>query len=322
MARDYAVIRNDIWNDDHWRKLTTRAQHLYLQLLTSSTLNYAGVADWRSARLAALSSDATRATVEDSADELARELFIVIDEETEEVLVRSFLKHDGLLHKPNVTKAMVSAFADVASARLRGVIVHELTRLHAKHPEWNGFSTGTGVLELLERDSVDPSGTVPEEVGKGQAKGSTKGSETDPSLLTPNSLLLAPDSTRLTPSPNEVRDDVMSLCNLLADLIEQNGSLRPTIGKTWTDAARLLLDKDGRDVEAAARLMLWTQANTFWKANVLSLPKFRDKYDQLRLAANRQLETKQQGSRGNQRDAELVAFMTGADDNYTQEIER
>jgi hypothetical protein len=118
------------------------------------------------------------------------------------------------------------------------------------------------------------------------------------------------------------RPDVSSLCTLLADLIEANGSRRPNITKAWATSARLLLDADGRDHESASRLIRWTQGNSFWKANVLSMPKFREKYDQLRLAANKELEDRQQGTRGNQRDAELMAFMTAADNNYTQEIER
>lgn len=98
---------------------------------------------------------------------------------------------------------------------------------------------------------------------------------------------------------NEVevpRDDVIGLCSLLADLIESNGSLRPTIGKGWLDAARLLLDKDGRDYAAAERLIRWVQADEFWKGNVLSMSTFRTKYDQLRLAANAGLDKRRGGS--------------------------
>jgi|GEM_PF-3730617 len=88
-------------------------------------------------------------------------------------------------------------------------------------------------------------------------------------------------------STNVVREDVSRLCNLLADLIEHNGSLRPTVKTAWTDSARLLLDKDGRDYESAEKLIRWVQADNFWRGNVMSMPKFREKYDQLRLSANK-----------------------------------
>lgn len=84
-----------------------------------------------------------------------------------------------------------------------------------------------------------------------------------------------------------IRPEIDHLCTLLADLIEQNGSKRPTIGKGWKDSARLLLDKDGRTVEQVERAIRWCQSDDFWRGNVMSMPKLREKYDQLRLAAQR-----------------------------------
>lgn len=118
------------------------------------------------------------------------------------------------------------------------------------------------------------------------------------------------------------RADVSSLCDLLADLIESNGSKRPPVTKAWEDAARLMLDKDGRDVEGAARLIHWSQQHPFWKANVMSMPKFRDQFDRLRLQANQEREQRLQTSdRGSRRDDELLAFMTRDDDTMSREIE-
>lgn len=81
------------------------------------------------------------------------------------------------------------------------------------------------------------------------------------------------------------RPDVDSLCSRLADHIEANGSKRPTIGKAWHDAARLLLDRDERPLEEAERLIDWCQHDEFWRTNILSMPKFRQQYDQLKLKA-------------------------------------
>ena len=84
------------------------------------------------------------------------------------------------------------------------------------------------------------------------------------------------------------RPDVDYLCNLLADLIAENGSKRPTPGKGWHDSARLLIDKDGRTLEQVEAAIRWSQANAFWKSNILSMPKLREKYDTLRLQAQRE----------------------------------
>ena len=88
----------------------------------------------------------------------------------------------------------------------------------------------------------------------------------------------------------ETRADVSALCDLLADLIEENGSLRPKVTQGWLDAARLLLDKDGRQLEQAMILVRWSQQSSFWRSNILSMPKFRDQFDKLRLARNTELE--------------------------------
>ena len=91
------------------------------------------------------------------------------------------------------------------------------------------------------------------------------------------------DATPADDAAAPPREDVEALCTLLAGLIEANGSKRPTITKRWRDAARLMLDSDGRALAEAERVIRWSQADGFWKTNILSMPKLREKYDQLRL---------------------------------------
>jgi DNA-binding MarR family transcriptional regulator len=83
------------------------------------------------------------------------------------------------------------------------------------------------------------------------------------------------------------RIDVEMVCRHLADRIEANGSKRPTITETWHDAARRLIDRDGRTVEQIVKAIDWCQDDDFWRGNILSMPKLRAQYDRLRLAAAR-----------------------------------
>lgn len=83
------------------------------------------------------------------------------------------------------------------------------------------------------------------------------------------------------------RIDVEQICRHLADRIEANGSKRPTITKAWRAAARRLIDRDGRTVDQITRCIDWCQDDPFWRSNILSMPKLREKYDQLRLTAAR-----------------------------------
>lgn len=111
--------------------------------------------------------------------------------------------------------------------------------------------------------------------------------------------------------PEPVRDDVSRICRHLADRIEGNGSKRPPIRQAWRDAARLMLDRDGRteaDVHAAID---WCQDSEFWRGNVLSLPKLREKYDQLRLQATRERTSAPQRANGSN-DQYLAAEMEWA----------
>jgi hypothetical protein len=83
------------------------------------------------------------------------------------------------------------------------------------------------------------------------------------------------------------RADVDRLCAHLADRVEANGSKRPNVTDRWRDAARLLIDRDGHTEDQVRRAIDWCQDDEFWRANVLSMPTLREKYDQLRLAAGR-----------------------------------
>jgi monoamine oxidase len=83
------------------------------------------------------------------------------------------------------------------------------------------------------------------------------------------------------------RDDVERLCEYLAGRVEANGSKRPSITKRWRDSARLMLDNDGRTEQQVMTAIDWCQDHEFWRANILSMPKLRERYDQLRLQAQR-----------------------------------
>lgn len=81
------------------------------------------------------------------------------------------------------------------------------------------------------------------------------------------------------------REDVERLCEHLASRIEAHGSKRPGITKGWRDAARLMIDLDGRTERQVHDAIDWCQDDSFWHSRVMSMPKLRDQYDALRLQA-------------------------------------
>lgn len=160
MARDRANINTSIWTDQDWRDLSRDEQWLYMLLMTHPSLTYAGVADWRTARLSAMAGHTTREDIERAARGLQAARFVFVDDDTEEILIRSFLRHDGLLKQPKLSISMVNAFGAVASKPIRQVIVHELQRLNSEHPEWGAF-TQEKVQALLKLEGKDMAAFTP-----------------------------------------------------------------------------------------------------------------------------------------------------------------
>lgn len=198
MARTHARVHLDIWSDDDWRSLSHDGQWLYVALLTSPTLSFCGVADWRPARLAALASDMTAEAVCICAEELIAERFILPDPSTEEVLVRSFVKWDGLMATPNIAKAMARDHGATASGVLRAVAVDELTRLKRKTPDLGGWKS---VGDLLKRSRMTFDEGVAQLCGEPFGEGSGERSDQPCDQRSRiRRLLLSPFSILPTPS--------------------------------------------------------------------------------------------------------------------------
>lgn len=123
---------------------------------------------------------------------------------------------------------------------------------------------------------------------KGERKGESTTKDSPPMGAMDVPLLALVPAQNDAPTEAPVRDDVERLCSHLAARIVANGSKPPRITKTWRQAARLLMDADGRTEDQVMRAIDWCQADPFWKSNVLSMPTLRAKYDTLRLRASTQ----------------------------------
>lgn len=166
MAREHARINMGIWQDPEWRALPPQAQHLYFTLWAHPGLSYCGVVDWRPGRIAAGAQDWTAAEVRRTADCLRARHFIVTDDETEECLIRSWVRWDELMKQPRIAVSYANAFGAVASNLIRGVVIDELVKLQERDPDLPGL-TKPQVVAMLDlprisaRDAVlvdDPFG--------------------------------------------------------------------------------------------------------------------------------------------------------------------
>jgi hypothetical protein len=87
------------------------------------------------------------------------------------------------------------------------------------------------------------------------------------------------------------RADVRAIFDAFNASLEERGVKPLTETKRNTDAARLMIDKDGRTLDQILTCIKWVTGNAFWSANILSLSKLRQQYDQLRLQAQRDKPT-------------------------------
>lgn len=154
MARDYSKTNLAIWQDADWRALPWPAQSLYKMLWEHPDLSWCGVLDWRPAKFLGWAAGWERAQIELLADCLRARHFIVIDEETEECLVRSWARFDGITKHPKLSVTFARAFAGVGSNDIRGVLVNELHKLREKEPENVGW-TRKEVLALFDQPRID-----------------------------------------------------------------------------------------------------------------------------------------------------------------------
>ena len=113
---------------------------------------------------------------------------------------------------------------------------------------------------------------------------------TPPDILAPgtgeqgNSEAIGDADLRAVEDP---RPDVDAVCDAMAASVQRRTGRTPRVTAAWRTQARLMIDRDGRTVEEITRIIDWAEGNDFWRANVLSVPKLRQKFDTLRLQAQR-----------------------------------
>lgn len=149
----YVRVQRDIKLDDDYLALTRDAQWLYGALMVD--VDFIGVAEWKPSKMMKRSIGTTVLDVERAGAELQEKLFIVIDRDTEEVLIRTFVKYDGLYKQPNMCVAMVKAFRKIGSPEIRGVISHELNRISETVREKIDASPLTPTKKKAENEKAD-----------------------------------------------------------------------------------------------------------------------------------------------------------------------
>ena len=111
----------------------------------------------------------------------------------------------------------------------------------------------------------------------------------DPAAVTREATVLDQDAdTSDAPTPTRERPDVEAVCDHKAHSLAARTGRRPPNTKRRRDAARLMIDRDNRPTDQIHAAIDWVAQSDFWAANILGVPKLREKWDTIYLQARRE----------------------------------
>ena len=135
MSRKYAEVQVSIWDQDDFVALDEDAQRLYFVLMTRVELSLAGTISWHPGRFAQLAQNSTPTKIARAAKKLEDARFIVIDTETDECLIRTQVRHDGVLSRgPKLAGGVLTAWRAIYSRRLKTIVAQEVLRADGVSP--------------------------------------------------------------------------------------------------------------------------------------------------------------------------------------------
>lgn len=166
---DYGKLLSRIWSDTEFRALTAREQQLYFLLLSFPTRNLAGVLPLTLKRWTNCTSDATEKKIIDALQRLHAVRFIIVDWDTEEVLIRTYIRNDEVYRQPNLMKAALKDAQKTESTALRQVLRDELLAL-PEHRDQQSTATVADALVKTPSEGFAMGSTSPQDP-QGQPSG-------------------------------------------------------------------------------------------------------------------------------------------------------
>jgi hypothetical protein len=145
VARDHARFYLSMWDDDDFIGLSALAKLVYVQLCMQRKLEYSGELTVSVKRWSKAHPDQDTDTIRAALAELDAARFVVVDQDTDELLIRSFIRNDQLYKQPNVLRAALRSAFEITSPLLRRALAAELRRLPV---EITGPAPAVAAIEL------------------------------------------------------------------------------------------------------------------------------------------------------------------------------
>jgi hypothetical protein len=123
MARTHGRIKVEVWEaGSDWRRLSLDAQWTYEMLVSQPQISMCGTVPYTPKKWAKLASDLTIERAEQAIHELEQAWYVIVDRETDELLVRTFVKHDQPWNMPNLIIAARRQFREIDSGTIRSYL--------------------------------------------------------------------------------------------------------------------------------------------------------------------------------------------------------
>lgn len=152
MARTFGAIYLRIWRDQDWRTLSHTEQYLYWTLVCQPKLNRAGLLEYSPRRWAEGNGSLTVHDVEVTIKSLEQRRYVVLDESTNELLVRTYVRNDEAWKQPKVMASVVSAANEIESPKLRRALLLELDRIPVEElSDSPGPNNGPSIRAKIEK---------------------------------------------------------------------------------------------------------------------------------------------------------------------------
>lgn len=131
MARNYGRFTTSVWLDGDFTGLTPTQQAVYFMLATQPNVTAAGTLELTLRRWASLADGMTPETLRDELKQLESSTghHVVVDEDTEELLIRKFVKFDGGIGNEKRRPVIREAALGIRSTRIRHALAIEIGNL-------------------------------------------------------------------------------------------------------------------------------------------------------------------------------------------------
>jgi phage replication O-like protein O len=146
------------------------------------------------------------------------------------------------------------------------------------HDEWDGNST-KGKTTIGNSTNTGVGKTTNSGVGN-STKGAI-GKTTNQERNTKESIKESKKESRKSKIYDEDSIHFQLASRLYKKILKNNPDHKKPNLQKWADDVRLMLEQDKRTEEQIIYLIDWVQQDSFWKSNILSIGKLREKYDQL-----------------------------------------